>query len=558
MQIWLYVFGLVLGSMAFAGCDDSGGDPPPMSNFDCRNEGYGCGLGFECRQNGASGYECLPAEVGAGGMAGTGGMPDMGGVEMGGQPDEGGQPGMGGAGEGGGGGEESPCDGLEDGEVVVPGERGQCEGIGGPCSQTGIQRWADQVCRGGVLVEENRQGDCEQDTEGRIIIEGMAGECAFADPCVLMGARPRRDTVCREGLAVPEETMLPCERDTAGVVVSEGDFGPCAEFDDLCDLSGLARRVDVVCEAGASTQVDVEQECERAPPGVVFEGETAGACVGPEGAVLALPAGALTIPEGAIIQPTPVWFTRTDEAAPEGYRGLSPVFEIAPADQVLARPVSLSLAFDGDLRRALIFWAADGGSFERAGGQFVDGRMVATSDRFGHAFVGDGVDYAPAPDPTCVRLIQRYGDAQASPAIVAVGFGVEDCRGRPVSALAAEALRVQEDGAPLPAEVTRRLTPPSGLQLFVNLTLDLSDSTAPNLGALILAAKAFVRLLQVERRLPVQIAITTFAGGAEPTVWEAATRDTEHLLLRLDALANHREDAPLTTNLNGAVVHALA
>ena len=86
--------GLGVLAMLLGGCDDSETVAPDEPTLDCRNEGRGCGAGFECRQNGDAGYECLPEDSGTGGMLGMGGSPAPGGQETGGQMGPGGDLGV--------------------------------------------------------------------------------------------------------------------------------------------------------------------------------------------------------------------------------------------------------------------------------------------------------------------------------------------------------------------------------------------------------------------------------------------------------------------------------
>jgi formylglycine-generating enzyme required for sulfatase activity len=84
----LFALALSLGSLV-AGCSagdgesgaggqaGTGGQTP---SGDCRNQGQECGAGFQCRQNAAGNYECLPPESGTGGQAGSGGQGGTGGT----------------------------------------------------------------------------------------------------------------------------------------------------------------------------------------------------------------------------------------------------------------------------------------------------------------------------------------------------------------------------------------------------------------------------------------------------------------------------------------------
>lgn len=285
--------------------------------------------------------------------------------------------------------------------------------------------------------------------------------------------------------------------------------------------------------------------------------------IGPAGGRLSFPGGSLEIPAGALATEVRLTATTGGESAPNGYLAYSPVVRFEPDGTVFTKPVTLSLAFEGDARLASLFWSKAGATgFERLGGTATSGTLTATIEHFSAGFVGNGVDYLDPPDRSCVKTRLVEGRSM-SPSAVALFFTVDDCQGRPITGLTCASypgtcdFGLKEDGARLSSEAAATILPAKGLQAFASLVLDLSGSTRPALPQLIEGAKAFVRKLLVDGRLPVQLSIQLFAGEATSREWQAPTLDATLLLSRLDALTNYHATDEASTNLNGAVIDAL-
>jgi formylglycine-generating enzyme required for sulfatase activity len=287
----------------------------------------------------------------------------------------------------------------------------------------------------------------------------------------------------------------------------------------------------------------------RCPPVMV---DATGGTVRCEGVVLNVPAGALTSPVAIQIIPTA-------EPSPSGYTGFSSIYRIEPAATSFARPAQLTLPFTGDAARAAIFWSRPTGStgYQRLGGIPAGGTITTQLSRLGAGFVADGVEFREVANRACTvtRLLEGR---LVPPSGVAMFFTAEDCEGRPLTDLTAGDFDIRENDTPLSSEATVSLLNRAGPQVFVNLVLDLSASTAPFVRQLIAASRQFVTTLQQTRALPVQIGVQVFAGESMLTEWQAPTLDTARLLSRLDALAMYRAADPSSTNLYGALIDALS
>lgn len=280
------------------------------------------------------------------------------------------------------------------------------------------------------------------------------------------------------------------------------------------------------------------------------------------GLMLAIPPGALDHCEEIGIEVL--------GSPPSGYHGYSSVYSFTPAGLALMRPATVSFTVPGDPAYPVLFWHAPPSTgFQRTIGVTIETGIVAAAiDILGEGFVGNGVDYVDPPDPSCSVARTLEGRVNGNAALPAGGsrelsssislfFTVEDCAGRPIPGLQANDFAIREDGAALSVEAEATILPNDGLQVYVELMLDLSNSTVPLRPQLIASAKAFVTKLQLEDGASVPVGVTIFAGGS-PTSWQLPTRDTAVILARLDALLTAQPDDPASTNLYGSLVDTLS
>lgn len=303
------------------------------------------------------------------------------------------------------------------------------------------------------------------------------------------------------------------------------------------------------------------------PPGDPTTGTTTGQICA-AGGTLTVAGVTLDIPAAAFTTCKSVTLT-VGGALPTGYQTYSQLVTVAPT-LTLAAPATLTVPFTGtNTAAARLFWSYSGSQgWERRSDAATGNTLSAQLTRLGNGFVADGVDYVDTPDRSCVktRLIEgrTTGTASASPATVAVFFTVDDCQGRPVTGLTCNTYPslcdfvLKENGTSLTSEAAAVILPRTGVaEVFMTLLIDMSSSTNASLPEVIAGAKAFVRKLQVDLGLRVQIALKLFAGEATLTAWQPHTLDTARLEARLDALDTFVPADPSSTNLYGALILAL-
>ena len=283
--------------------------------------------------------------------------------------------------------------------------------------------------------------------------------------------------------------------------------------------------------------------------------------IGPAGGVIEFGDFRLTIPAGALAAETAIAISFAPDQSPAGYDLYTGVYRFAPAGTTFAIPATVSARFDGDAGRATLFWTAAGSSnVERRGGLIgSDGRLEETITHFSEGFVADGVSYTDTSDRSCVvtRLLEgRDASSAGVSGGLALFFTVDDCAGRAVTGLTASDFVLLEDGLPLSSEAQASVLPSDGRGIFVSLVLDLSSSVEPVVPELLDGARAFLDALEAAR-LPVQLQISAFGGGAAATVRKAYSLDIPAARLAIDQLASWRPADVGATNLHGAVVQAI-
>lgn len=111
--------------------------------------------------------------------------------------------------------------------------------------------------------------------------------------------------------------------------------------------------------------------------------------IGPEGGTVELTGAKLTIPAGALGQPTAIGIRQTETPPPSGMTAQSPLFEFAPPGLQFAVPATVTLAFTGAPSGLAVYWSkADGSGFESLGGTIDGSSMTAPVTHFSAGFVG--------------------------------------------------------------------------------------------------------------------------------------------------------------------------
>jgi len=105
-----------------------------------------------------------------------------------------------------------------------------------------------------------------------------------------------------------------------------------------------------------------------------------------------------------------------------------------------------------------------------------------------------GHDTGAPPDITsvkCARLVPLRG-WETDPSAVAVLFAVEDCKTNlPIRGLTRDQFEILEDNSALSSEAHRDVLPSRGQLVYIDLLLDMSDSTIPIRAQLVSSAKSF-------------------------------------------------------------------
>ena len=375
------------------------------------------------------------------------------------------------------------------------------------CIEAGEQTRTNSICRDGIAVNVHEVQACERDTDGTIVVQPEFGECTYTDACIETGEQARTNSVCRNGTAVDEADVQVCVRDTDGTVLEHGEFEACRGFEDLCDLVGEQSRINAVCRAGLVTEEPEIQVCERIDPGLVVEANRATVCMTQVGGSIELPEGRIVVPPDALAGPTELFLERMDEV-PLALTGLSvfgPVLNAGPSDTEFSRPITVSARFEGDRDRAALFVEMDP-DYQRLGGRLVADAVEGEIEELGTFLVADGVDFRLNTDPTCVQLRTLDGRVQ-DPGTVALFFTADDCAGRPLTDLEPGDFEIAEGANLLNDDVARRLLPEDGVQTFVNLVIDLSDTTQDHLDQVIAGASSLVSLLMEDQNGAVQVAL---------------------------------------------------
>lgn len=342
-----------------------------------------------------------------------------------------------------------------------------------------------------------------------------------------------------------EPTPCECPSGAPGV----RSCGPSGD-DGACECAGdAAGRVDTgLSDAGDGSErppapdVAVGRDAEAPAADATGGQEVLGpeAWIGPEGGELEFEGAHLTVPPGALLEPTLLRIAPMEVEPTPGHARFSPAYQFEPVGTRFELPVTVSMAYEGDQARASLFWSdrtLDG--FERAGGTVTLGRVESEFPGLGAGFVGDGVEYGGLPDRACAntRLLSGQtlttGDHGGASAML---VSVQDCGERPITGLANGDFKLSEDGGPA-ASFEGTLLSAGAFVPFVTLILEVSAATRADLRLILAGAKGLVSDLERDDPVGARVAIEVFADGAEPILWQGDTQDLGLVRARLDALA---------------------
>jgi hypothetical protein len=111
--------------------------------------------------------------------------------------------------------------------------------------------------------------------------------------------------------------------------------------------------------------------------------------IGPEGGSVDVGGATVTFAQGAVALPMKVTITTTNQAAPDGYVALSPVFHCEPSGTEFAGDVTMSMPFNNNGKPVTMFWrSGSAGGFKDVGGAADGNRIKATVRHFSDGFVG--------------------------------------------------------------------------------------------------------------------------------------------------------------------------
>jgi hypothetical protein len=126
------------------------------------------------------------------------------------------------------------------------------------------------------------------------------------------------------------------------------------------------------------------------PSGPTGPGETKNQTIGASGGTVTTSGATLTVPRGALASDTAISVSSSSDAPPSGATAYSPVFVFGPDGTQFGAPVSVSLAFNGDAAKAVVFWSKSDGTFEKLSSNIANGMAMAQVTHFSRGFVGDG------------------------------------------------------------------------------------------------------------------------------------------------------------------------
>ena len=189
-----------------------------------------------------------------------------------------------------------------------------------------------------------------------------------------------------------------------------------------------------------------------------------------------------------------------------------------------------------------------------SGGAVADGPPIS-GDEGGSGGEGGGGQMEAgvdgSVDTSCVDM-HMLEARPVQPSAVGLFVSVDNCKGEPVTNLDPKRFVIQEDGQTKSIEASVTPIPLKGQEIFVDLLIDMSTSTAAYRTQLFDAAKQFVDSVSMSGA-NVQIGIYAFAGDAAPQEWLAPNLDAATVKTKIASLGAYAPMDANSTNLYGAI-----
>jgi hypothetical protein len=154
-------------------------------------------------------------------------------------------------------------------------------------------------------------------------------------------------------------------------------------------------------------------------------------------------------------------------------------------------------------------------------------------------------------DTSCVDM-HMLEARPVQPSAVGLFVSVDNCKGEPVTNLDPKRFVIEEDGQTKSIEASVTPIPIKGQEIFVDLLIDMSTSTAGYRAQLFDAATQFVDTVSTSGA-NVQIGIYAFAGDAAPQEWLAPSLDAVAVKSKIASLGSYTPTDANSTNLYGAI-----
>jgi hypothetical protein len=152
--------------------------------------------------------------------------------------------------------------------------------------------------------------------------------------------------------------------------------------------------------------------------------------IGAAGGVVETEGARLTLPAGALAQPTEITIEATTGSGPPTYDALSPVFQFGPAGLHFAVPITVELTYAGDGSGATVLWSTEDGAAYESLATTLDGTGRASAQvlHFSRGLVGRNRSAPPVSslDAGASPSSDEGGVADASVADASASDGSSD------------------------------------------------------------------------------------------------------------------------------------
>lgn len=216
---------------------------------------------------------------------------------------------------------------------------------------------------------------------------------------------------------------------------------------EMSTLRDGAMRIDMSTPRDAATPIDMSTDESR-------DEET----IGPSGGTLSLDGLEVIVPEGALSEARVLSVTRTSDAPPRGLDAFSPLFRFEPAGTTFDAPVTIRIAFRGDVDRAAIWWTRPGSETDyEALATTVDGTTAEASvTHFSGGFAGAESE---DPDPDAGEEPDAGPDAEPPVDAGDSDAGSDSDAASPTSNTTCGAAIPVTSGVPFVVDITSATTP---------------------------------------------------------------------------------------------------